>query len=51
MTLPSLDVTDPAGLVVPWINNQGTLTVTELRRANTQLPQLQTLAGRCLFAC
>ena len=51
MALPSNEVTEPAGLIVPWINHHGNLTVSELRRANTHLPALQTSPGRCLFAC
>ena len=51
MALPSNEVTEPAWLIVPWINHHGNLTVSELRRANTHLPALQTSPGRCLFAC
>ena len=43
-------VSDPAKLLVPWINYQGLFTVSELRRIDPGRRELQSTEGRRLFS-
>ena len=44
-------VSDPAKLLVPWINHHGLFTVSELRRIDPGRRELQSIEGRRLFSC
>ena len=50
VALPARMVSDPAKLLVPWINHYGLLTVSELRRIDPSHRELQSTEGRRLFS-